>query len=292
MAKMKRLLRRCLFALVLLIVGLAIAGWLVRGRILARPSWYVRPVMDVETRAAAANSMDQKLIGTWNAALHAHAEELRARHANPASEPATTQPAQAIVLEATEDEINASFNKWKATAGWNAGTGKYLREPVLAVEDGTIILAATVSWKGMDTVVSLHFAPRLDGEKLLVGLSRVTVGILPVPRSYFRGQVKAVTEAMDQKLPALRDAAHLSPRGWTDAATMQAAMAELLIDAVNDLPAEPALFLPEPHGGKDLRYLPVRIIGIDISDKTLTLTVRPMDADQREALLRHITGPK
>src|SRR5665213_1896386 len=187
---MKRLFRRVLLALFLVIVGLAIAGWFVRGRILARPSWYVRPVLDVQTRAAAANSMDQKLIGTWNAVLSAHAAELRAQRAKPASAPATTAPAEQIVLQATEDEMNASFNKWKATAGWNAGMGKYLQDPVLALEDGTIILAATVSWKGMDAVVSLHFAPRLDGEKLRLGLSRITVGTLPVPKSYFDGQIK------------------------------------------------------------------------------------------------------
>ena len=60
--------------------------------------------------------------------------------------------------------MNASFNKWKATAGWNAGMGKYLQDLVLALEDGTIILAATVSWKGMDAVVSLHFAPGWRGK--------------------------------------------------------------------------------------------------------------------------------
>ncbi|HWE04347.1 MAG TPA: hypothetical protein VG326_18225 [Tepidisphaeraceae bacterium] len=290
---MKRLFRRALFALFLVIAGLAVAGWFVRGRLRARPSWYVRPTLDVETRAAAANSMDQKLIGTWNAAVRAHADEIRARRAVPATLPATATaaPADPIVLQATEDEINASFNKWKATAGWNGGMGKYLSDPILILEDHTIILAATVVLKQMEPVVSLHFTPRLENDKLLMGLSRVTVGTLPVPKSYFGGEVKAMTSAMEEKLPEWREGAHISPRGWADTAAMQAAMAELLINALSDLPADPVLFLPEPRGGRDLRYLPVQIIGIEIADKTLTLTVVPMDADRRETLLQHIRGP-
>lgn len=287
---MKRLFRRVFIALVLLIVGLAIAGVIIRARMLARPSWYARPVLDAETRAALANSLDQKLIGAWTAAAEAQAAEMRARHANP--DTPTIASAEPIVLIATEDEINSSFNKWKATAGWNRGSGKYLQDPVVALDDHTIILAATVSVKGLDAVVSLHFAPRLEGEKLIVGLSRVVVGTLPLPKSYFRRQIRKMTHAMEEKLPEWRKTADIGPHGWANADAMQAAMTELLVNALEDKPAEPALFVPEPHGGKDIRYLPVRIIGIDISNKTLTLTVQPMNPDQREALLEHIRAPQ
>ena len=67
-------------------------------------------------------------------------------------------------------------------------------------------------------------------------------------------------------------------------------MAELLVNALNDLPAEPALFLPEPHGGKDPDIFRFRSSPSTFQIRQSRLTVQPMDSDRRDALLRHIVG--
>ena len=165
------------------------------------------------------------------------------------------------------------------------------RDPVLVLEDHTIILAATVAVKQTDAIVSLHFTPRLEGAKLNLGLERVTVGTFPVPKSYFAGQVNTLTDSMDQKLPALREASHIPARLGGNR-RHEAAMGELLVNALKRQPAEPRALSSRAARRQFSAIFPAQIIGINIADKILTLTVQPMNADRREALLQHIRTPQ
>ena len=65
-------------------------------------------------------------------------------------------------------------------------------------------------------------------------------------------------------------------------------MSELLIHTLKDELAEPVLFVPEAHEGHDTRSLPVQLTNISIANKTLSLTVVPMNANQREEFLKHL----
>jgi hypothetical protein len=114
-------------------------------------------------------------------------------------------------------------------------------------------------------------------------------GTLPLPRKAFSGYADKLIDILEEKLPQYREEAQIDPRGWANGAAVSAAMSELLIHIFRDEPAEPVLFIPEKVGHES-RSLPVQVIGVEISDKTLILTLQPMDARQRTALLAHIRG--
>lgn len=287
---MKRFLRWFLILLLLVIVGLGVGGWVVRRRMLTRPTWYGRPPLDPRQARAAANRMDQKLIDTFSAARSAEAREVRAQRDGPTTNPSDLPPDQVITFSVTEEELNAFFSKWRDSIGLDGNFGGKLTDPVLALDDQTLILAATVQVKQLDAVVSLKFVPRLEAGKLNVGFEKVMAGTLEAPRSYFSRYASKITAMVNERLPEARKEANISPHGWANSAAVEAAMGELLIRALDAQPAEPVLFLPEPDGQEGGRALPVKIVGIDIRDKTLTLKVQPMTPAEREQLLGHLRG--
>ena len=67
-------------------------------------------------------------------------------------------------------------------------------------------------------------------------------------------------------------------------------MGELLLHSLHDEPAEPVLMLREVEKRRDARSMPIQITGIDISNKTLTLQLRTMTPDERDALEQHLQG--
>jgi hypothetical protein len=281
-----KIVRRLIVSGIVLALVIASLGFYIRHRALQVPRWYRKLALDDEARQAAANSMDQKLIGTVSAAQSAHAAEVRARN-HGATSPTTLESANPITISLTEDEINAFFITWDQRFHWKEKISSFAQDPVVVIEQNELILAATM--KGWDSVISLHLLPRLENGKLHISLTEVTAGTLPLPMSAYSSYLNKLIEITDKHLPELREQAQISPRGWANGSAVAAAMSELLIRTMRDQPAEPVLFIPDKIG-HDSRSLPVVVTGVTVADKALTLTLQPMDATQREALLQHIRG--
>ena len=90
--------------------------------------------------------------------------------------------------------------------------GKYLQDPMIVLQDGEIILAATVNNKDWNSIMSLHFEPKLQSGKLDMRAASVMAGMLPVPKSYFSSYVEKFTGILEKKLPAMRHDAEIGPR--------------------------------------------------------------------------------
>jgi uncharacterized protein YpmS len=288
---MKKFLRRLLILAVLLVVIVVVVPLFVRSRLHTTPAWYPRPKGDPVALAAAANQMDQKLIEMYRDAKQSSREsELRALHAGSAGGSPATAPADLVKIDLTEEEINAFLAKWEQKFGWKERFSKYVTDPVIVLEDNQLILAGTA--KDWDTVVSIHFDVGIEKDgKLSVKVARVMAGTLPLPRTYFNGYAQKLLPAMDEKVLQLREDADIDASGCANGPAVSLAMAELLENILHDEPSEPVLFLPE-RVGHNSRSLPVRITGVKIADKTLSLAFEPMTVGQREALLQHLRGPQ
>lgn len=281
---MKKLLRRLLIVVLILLVAAVAVPLFVRQRIYSKPAWYPKARLNTLEQAAASNRADQKLIQARSEIAAAYAAQVRASRA--ASGP-TTLPLGEFSIALTEDEINSWVPKWSDELGWSQRVDKYVTEPQIVFDEHEIILAATVKdWK---TIVSLHFLPQLQEQKLRLTLTNVMAGTLPLPKVAWSSYEQRLLNALQSRLPEFQKEASIDASGRANSAAVSAAMSELLVHTLNDEPAEPVLFLPEQFS-KTPRSLPVKITEVTVADKTLTLTVQPMDASQRTALLQHLRG--
>lgn len=267
-------LKRLLLLVVFLVVfagALALAAWwLARGT----PEWYGRNRSTPQQLAAAAQRAELEVQRTLSWASD------QAHHP-----PSSTQPAQTFQITLTEDELNAFFQKWDNAFGWSDRYAGYLSDPQIVIQNGKLILAATV--KDTNSVISIEFAPRLENGKLDLPVTRVLAGRLPLPQSFWDRYRQRLEAAMQSRLPEWQQRANITPDGKANEDTVAAAMSELLLDGLNDRPAEPVLFLPYDIR-QNRKSLPVKLNDVQIAGKALMLTVQPMTGPQRQALLAHI----
>ncbi len=282
---MKKLLKGLAIVAAVLLGVAAVVFFLGRHRIYSTPDWYRHVRLDPARRAAAANSVDQKLIAARSGIAQAYADQTRSARSG---QPATSAPASQFALELTEDEINAWIPKWEQELSWNKKLGNYLDEPSIFFREHELIVAAPV--KEWNSIVSLHFVPAIQNGKLQVTLSDVMAGTLPLPRMSWDKYAQKLEASLSAKLPELQEQADIDPHGGANGAAVQAALAELLLNTLHDRPSEPVLFVPDNLSGRS-RSLPVKIGDIAVADKSMTLTVEPMNADERAALLKRLRAP-
>src|SRR5205085_8300733 len=81
--------------------------------------------------------------------------------------------------------------------------------------------------------------------------------------------------------------AKISPDGAANGPAVAAGMNLLLLHALNNEPADPILFLPHDltHSGNGL---PVKLTAVKIENKTITMTVQPLTAEERQELLQKL----
>jgi hypothetical protein len=218
--------------------------------------------------------------------------EMDAAAANPPAtsrgdrRPAATQPIGKLKVSFTEDELNASFQKWDKVYGWSERYRDHVQDPSIVLHDGRIIIAGQS--QELDTVISLHFEPKLTPRgQLDLRLSRVLAGRMPLPQSFFDKSRDAMRTSLTDALPDLQREAEFTPDGSANTEASSAAMATLFLHVLANEPAEAVLFLPV--GQK--RSVPVRLTDVKIEEKTLSLTVKPLNANERVALLERIREP-
>jgi hypothetical protein len=269
-----------------IVLALAAVGAYVFG-VRGTPDWLERPVFSAEQRAAAANRMDQKILETLSQVqeMYAYDPGAQSRPAGAGGDkrPAATQPATQLKVTFTEEELNASFQKWDQLYGWTQRYQNYIKDPAIVLHDGRIILAGQS--EELHSLVSLHFEPKLDADgQLDLKLSQVLAGRLPIPQGFFEKYRTSARTKLHGVLPELQRKAEFKPDGSANVDAMSAAMAKLFLHVLDEETAEPALFLPVG----DKRAVPVRLRKVSIENHELTLIVKPLTANERSTLLERI----
>jgi len=237
------------------------------------PSWYEHTAMTDEQREAAAQRAVNKLALVQNAAMQARVDELHS---------ASTHPSE-ITISLTDDEINAFFEKWSVWQNIKESYERYFTEPAIALQDGRLILTARM--KQLGAVASLQFDPQVDEQgHLNVKLTAVSVGVIPVPQKFMADYQHQAADAISPRLPAWRHRAAINSHGVANGSAISAVMGTLLVDMLNQQPADAVLFLPLIEGGS----MAVKVRSVQIEDHTLTLVVEPMTAEQRTELVKRI----
>ncbi|HEX3357962.1 MAG TPA: hypothetical protein VHS31_13400 [Tepidisphaeraceae bacterium] len=284
---MNRWIKRSLLgvALVLSLVALFLAGGFVLLR--GTPTFYRLSLLSPEQRADAAARAESKLSQMQNLAADTHGAEVRAL--NSATMPATLPGARTFIF--TADEMNALFNKWADLHGWKDLLDRIVEDPMIALEDGRVIFAGKVRIKNVETIVSIHFRPIITSDgRFEVKLESILGGKLPLPKDEMVSPMRdRVQKQILTSLPFWQNGAAIAANGAANEDAMKAALGKLLLNTLADEPGEPALFLPLiSHGGETI---PVKLLNISVTDNTLSLTVIPMNAPQRTALLAQIKEP-
>ena len=309
---LKRLLVVVACALLVLIVGAAVAWRMLRGR----PDWYAELHVDpVVQQAAAARAEDEvKRTIDWAAAQQAEERARLQGGGNPAAPPATgsvaaatgptsagapesvpstnsTSPTAAsrrsLTVRFTEQELNAAFNKWGTLYRWDEKYGDSISDPRVVLHEGRVIIAGAV--KEFGSVVSLHFEPRVQPDgRVRFDLVRVLGGRLPLPQSMFDTYRRKLETKVRAALPGLQEGARIAPDGSANEKAVAAAMSKLLLRVLAREPDDAVLFLTANQGTR----VPVKLTGMDVDGKTIAATVELMNAAERAALLDRIKAPE
>jgi hypothetical protein len=279
----KRLLVAAACVAVVLVVCAVVGLTMLRGR----PSWYPEQAADPAAREAAAARAENEFQRTIDWASSQQAAELRVLagpQVSPASAPAAAD--RALTIHFTEQELNAAFEKWGSAYGWNDKYGQYIADPRVVLHDGRVIVAGEV--KDLGTLVSLHFEPHVDPDgRAHFDLVRVLGGRLPLPQSMFDKYRRQLEQRLRSALPALQQGASIAPDGSTNEKAVNAALSKLLLHVLAGEPAEAVLFLTANRG----RKVPVRLTGVTIDGKSISVTVETQNAAERAELLRRIREP-
>ena len=140
--------------------------------------------------------------------------------------------------------------------------------------------------KELDTIVSVQFEPTLTADgQLDMHLAQILGGRLPLPQALAGPYFRKITDALRSHLPAWRSLANLQSDGAANKELISASLSRLLIGTLQHKPVDPILFLPVMDRQANV---PVRIIATDVKEHLLTVTVQPLDAVERAALLQRI----
>jgi hypothetical protein len=285
---MRKILRNTLIATAALLAAAIVLSVVGIAMFKGTPAWYSGATGDRPTgaqREQLARAAENKMIEAQNWAATLRADAQRAQHATTA----TTARAQAShVIEFSDHELNALFDKWSVLYGWRDKYAQYLENPRIILRNDRLILAGRM--KELGAVASFQFRPTLDaGGKLRLDLVRVTGGRLPLPEGAWAKWRDGIVNATRENLPRWRAQARIDSTGAANFPAMAATLSRLLFAVAARQPAEPVLFLPLAGDGDSV---PVKVAHVAAETGKLTLTVEPMSPAERTALLQRIRTPQ
>jgi uncharacterized protein YpmS len=272
-------------AIVLSVVGIA----MFRGT----PTWYVTggEPLTAAQREQLARAAENKMIEAqnWAATLRADAQRAQQQQAMAATRTAA-RAESSHVIEFSDSELNALFDKWSVLYGWRDKYAAYLEEPRIVLQNDRLILAGRMKELG-GAVASFQFRPQLDAAtgKLRLDLVRVTGGKLPLPEAAWVKWRDMIVDGTRKNLPLWRAQARIDSSGAANFPAMAATLSRLLFAVAEKKPAEPVLFLPLA-GEKD--SVPVKVAEVGVGAGKLTLTVAPLTPAERTTLLERIRAPQ
>lgn len=282
MKNKRRKLKLILLLLALALVSVALLGFtLLKGT----PDYYILLDLSPEQRDAAAQRAEDTITRMQNLAAAARGAEIRAS-TNPSARPVR----EGTTFSFTQDELNSLFAKWSDKFGWRETYGRYLENPIIILQDNRVILAGRVRVRNIDSVVSFRFEPRIDEKHDLdLNLEGVRAGNLPVPQDMlfapFRDRFR---QELESRVPRWQQNVKIDSHGGANDDTMKVALAHLFMNVLQEKPADNVIFLPV---FQDNRRVPVSLSDVQVTDKQVTFTVVPMDAQERTKLIEHLKEP-
>jgi hypothetical protein len=115
-------------------------------------------------------------------------------------------------------------------------------------------------------------------------LSSILAGRFSLPQWSVEKYRTSMRAKLKSVLPELQRKAKFEPDGSANSDAVAAAMAKLFLHVLDNEPGEPVLFLPV----RNKRSVPVKLTGVTIDNKELTLTVKPLNAKERLGVLDEI----
>jgi hypothetical protein len=220
-----------------------------------------------------------------NLAAESHGAQIRA--VNSASVP-TTVPANSNTFTFSQDELNALFQKWTHLPGWRADLDRVVADPVIILKPNRVILAGRSRLKQLETIVSIHFEPRIDEqERFDLNLTSVMAGKLPLPQDTLVGSLRErALGALQLRIGYWQQRARIEPTGIANSDAMYASLSKLMIREFNGVPDKAVLFIPSGRG-----FVPVKLTHIVIAEQSITFSVVPYAADEQAQLLEEIRKP-
>ena len=281
---MRNLLRKILIALAAVLAAVIVLSVVGIAMFKGTPAWYRVAAGDRPSdaqREQLARAAENKMIEAQNWAATLRADAQRAQYATTAT---TARAGASHVIEFSDRELNALFDKWSVLYGWRDKYSDYLESPRVILQNDRLILAGRM--RELGAVASFHFRPQLDGAgKLRLDLVRVTGGKLPLPEGAWSKWRDQIVGSARKNLPMWRAQARLDSSGAANFPAMAATLSRLLFAVAERQPAEPVLFLPLA-GERD--SVPVKVAGVAVETGKLTLVVEPMTPAERLALLQRI----
>ncbi len=262
-------MRRLFFCAVVAVALLAIAGAVGSRMLHGRPDWYKRNAIDPKRQEQAAKRVEDKLTDASNWSQSAW---LARQHA-------AQQRTTPLEFSLTEEEINAFLAKWAEISGEEARISGVLSDPQVSLDDGQLVLAATL--KELQTVVSVDLAPRIDEKGLIhADVEKVLGGQLPLPQAVWDVYAKKLATHIEAELPEAQRRAKLNADGSANNPMVEAVLGTMVLHFLHNEPADPVVFL-QYAANNQLRNLPVKITSVKIADKTLTVTFEPLAAGEK-----------
>jgi hypothetical protein len=286
----KRLLVVAACVAAVVVVAAAVSWTMLRGR----PSWYPEQAADPVAREAAAARAENEFQRTidWASEQQAAERRLNGAMAAPDAPPPATAPVSAphptrsLTVRFTEQELNAAFEKWGSMYRWDEKYGQYVADPRIVLNEGRVIFAGQV--KDLGTLLSLHFEPHVEADgRARFEMVRVLGGRLPLPQSMFDKYRRQLEGRVRAALPALQQGARIAPDGSANDKAVAAAMSKLLLRVLAGESDEAVLFLTANKGTQ----VPVKLTGVKVDGKSISVTVELLNAAERAALLRRIREP-
>jgi uncharacterized protein YpmS len=278
-------IKRFFVFLIVLVIGasafVATTWWLAR----RKPTWYKPLAMDSREMRAAANRAINKVIALHNMADEAAANESSRQWRQ--DHGAATKPAlKPLTVSFTQEELTAFVVQWSTLhADQSDKIERYVNGPQFVLADGQIKFACHIT--ELDQIGVLKVEPSIDDKgRLDLDIVSISAGSLPVPEVFIQKHLIKAQQAVLHWLPSWQQGARLGPEGAnTDA--VKAAMAKLLLNTLNHQPASPVLFMPiDQH-----KTVPVKLTDVSVGKGTISLTVEPLSAAERETALNGIRAP-
>jgi hypothetical protein len=285
---MKRLFRILVLVLIVGAVGLGVLYFMSH----RQPGGYTPALLTEAQRLAAEKRVFmQKLPQLANFANEAHAKASSASAAQgrgDAVPPDAAKPLAPVTVAFTQDEINATL--WKRTEQYKPTYERYFTKPFIALEENAIVLMGTLP--EVDRVASAFFEPKIDDKGMLrCDLTSLKLGSLPLPEGLVVKHRQKVEGALKARIPDWQAKAKMEPSGVTNSDARAAALGKLVLHLLNREPSPAVLFLPKDWERPNKGSVPVRLTKVAVEKGELTITVQPMDADERTALLEKIRQP-
>ena len=247
------------------------------------PSRYNPTALSTQQIEEAATRVDtQKMPALLSYANRAHALASRSAQSR------TTAPSQPpLVVTFTQDEINSSFIKWSQRN--KDVIDRYVTQPYVVIENGQVIVMGTVP--ELSRVVSMYLEPKIDDKgQLRCDASSVYLGSLPLPDALFNKYREKLEGALKARMPQWQRGAKIDGGGSANSDARAVLLSRLVIQMLKREPGPALLFVPKkPEDWSNT--VPLRLTELAIEKGEVTITIQPIDAKERGALLEQIRQP-